>query len=100
MHRPNISASPGSQITRTLSFGLSDLLLLPARKRFAAGELERLQEFFANELLTLAAEVEAAWFESVSADPDFGAPVRRGPPPGAAPTLKAKPVDHASMKHG
>lgn len=35
----------------------------------------------------------------VSIDPDFGTPVRRGPPPGAAPTLQAKPVDHASMNH-
>jgi manganese oxidase len=36
----------------------------------------------------------------ISQDPDFGAPTRRGPPPGPAPTLKAKPVDHSTMKHG
>jgi len=36
----------------------------------------------------------------VSSDPDFGSPTRRGPPPGPAPTLEAKPVDHSTMKHG
>ncbi|MBV6413465.1 MAG: Cell division protein FtsP [Xanthomonadales bacterium] len=36
----------------------------------------------------------------ISADPDFGKPARRGPPPGPPPTLKAKPVDHSKMKMG
>ena len=36
----------------------------------------------------------------VSTDANFGSPTRRGPPPGPAPTLKAKPVDHSTMKHG
>jgi len=36
----------------------------------------------------------------VSSDPDFGAPARRGPPPGPAPELKARPADHSHMKHG
>lgn len=58
----------GSQITRSVSLSFTDLLLLPARKRFAAGELERLQKAVAAELLKLAAEVEIAWFASVSAD--------------------------------
>lgn len=57
----------GSQITRSLSLGLTDLLLLPARKRFAAGELERLQQSVAAAVLRLAADVETAWFKSVSA---------------------------------
>ena len=57
----------GTQITRSLSLSFTDLLLLPARKRFAAAELERLQNAVAAELLNLAAEVEIAWFESVSA---------------------------------
>lgn len=57
----------GSQITRSLSFGLTDLLLLPARKRLAEGELERLQKVVAGEVLALATEVEVAWFEAVSA---------------------------------
>jgi hypothetical protein len=33
-----------------------------------------------------------------STDPDFGSPVRRGPPP-AAPAFEAAPVDHSKMKH-
>lgn len=57
----------GSQITRSLSFGLTDLLLLPARRRLAEGELERLQKVVAGEVLALATEVEVAWFEAVSA---------------------------------
>jgi len=57
----------GSQITRSVSWGFADLLLLPARKRFAAGEMERLQHTVAAELLTLATEVEVAWFEAVGA---------------------------------
>ncbi len=58
----------GSQITRSLSLGFTDLLLLPARKRFAEGELDRLQKSVAAELLALAAEVETAWFGAVSAN--------------------------------
>lgn len=58
----------GSQITRSLSLSFTDLLLLPARKRFAAGELDRLQKSVAAELLELAAQVETAWFAAVSAD--------------------------------
>lgn len=56
-----------SQITRSLSLGLTDLLLLPARKRFAQKDLDRLQNKVAAALLELAAEVEVAWYESVSA---------------------------------
>lgn len=56
-----------SQITRSLSLSFTDLLLLPARKRFAAGELDRLQKVVAQELLNLATDVEVAWYESVSA---------------------------------
>lgn len=57
----------GTQITRSVSLSFTDLLLLPARKRFAAAELQRLQNAVAAELMNLAAEVEIAWFESVSA---------------------------------
>lgn len=57
----------GAQITRGFSLGISDLLLLPARKRFAIGELDRVQKEVAAELIELASEVESAWFESVSA---------------------------------
>lgn len=57
----------GAQITRSLSLGLTDLLLLPARKRLAEGELDRLQKSVAGEVLALATEVEVAWYEAVGA---------------------------------
>jgi cobalt-zinc-cadmium efflux system outer membrane protein len=57
----------GSQITRSVSWGFADLLLWPARKRFATGELERLQQAVAAALLELATEVEVAWYEAVGA---------------------------------
>jgi cobalt-zinc-cadmium efflux system outer membrane protein len=58
----------GNQTTRSVSVGLTDLLLLPARKRFAQGELERLQQSVAASLLELATEVEAGWYAAVSAE--------------------------------
>ncbi len=57
----------GAEISRSLSLGFTDLLLLPARKRFASAELERLQLDVATELLNLAADVEHAWLAAVSA---------------------------------
>lgn len=57
----------GTQITRSLSLGLTDLLLLPARKRLAEGELERLQSAVAGSVLELARDVEVAWYEAVGA---------------------------------
>lgn len=58
---------PGSQITHSLSVEFSEILLLSTRKRFAEAELARVQNVVAAELLTLATEVETAWFTSVSA---------------------------------
>lgn len=60
-------ADEGSQITRSVTLGFADLLLLPARARFARGEYERLEWTLADSLLELAAEVETAWYEYVSA---------------------------------
>ena len=56
----------GRQITRSLSLGLTDVLMLSARKRFAQADLERVQTAVAGALLELATEVEVAWFEAVS----------------------------------
>ncbi len=58
----------GALITQSLSVGLSDLLLLPSRRRFAAGELVRLQQEVAAALVELAVETEVAWFEAASAN--------------------------------
>jgi cobalt-zinc-cadmium efflux system outer membrane protein len=55
------------KITRSLAVGFTDLLLLPARKRFAQSELTRLQNEVAAELLELSVEVESAWYEAVGA---------------------------------
>ena len=63
--RPDGGGSP--KITRSLSVGLADLLLLPARKRFAHAELARLQNEVAAQLLELSVEVESAWYEAVGA---------------------------------
>ncbi|MBB5209770.1 TolC family protein [Chiayiivirga flava] len=57
----------GSQITRSVSFGLSDLLQLASRKRFANGDFERLQQSVADDLLALASDTEAAWYAAVGA---------------------------------
>jgi cobalt-zinc-cadmium efflux system outer membrane protein len=65
--RLTAQSGDGSQITRSLSFGLTDLLLLPARKRLAEGELDHLQKAVAGEVLALATEVEVAWYEAVGA---------------------------------
>ena len=62
---PRGGGSP--RITRSLSFGFADLLLLPARKRFAQAELDRLQNEVAGHMLELSVEVEAAWYEAVGA---------------------------------
>jgi len=57
----------GVQITRSLSLTITDALLLPSRKRFAAADFERLQASVADALLNLAADVEAAWWSAASA---------------------------------
>jgi cobalt-zinc-cadmium efflux system outer membrane protein len=62
------SSGAGTQVTRSLAISFTELLLLPARRRFATAELERVQFVVADELLTLATEVEVAWYESVTAD--------------------------------
>lgn len=58
---------PGEQVTRSVSLGISDLLLLPARKRFAAGERVRVQGAITHDLLMLRRDVERAWYASAAA---------------------------------
>ena len=57
----------GTQIARGLSWSIGDLFLLPARKRFASGELDRLQKSVAAEWIALASDVETAWYDAVAA---------------------------------
>ena len=56
------------QISRGLSAPLSDLLLLPSRKRFAAGEYERAQLSIAGALMNLAADTAADWYQAAASD--------------------------------
>lgn len=56
-----------SQITRSLSVDFADLLLLPARGRFARAEFESAKQRIANTLLELATGVQNAWYEYVGA---------------------------------
>lgn len=65
--RQTASDAGGVQITRSLSLAITDALLLPSRKRFAAGEFERLQANVAAALLNLAADIEVAWLSAASA---------------------------------
>jgi outer membrane protein, heavy metal efflux system len=59
--------SGASQITRSVSLGFADLLLLPSRARLARGEMERSRELVGSALLGLEAQVKTAWFEHVGA---------------------------------
>jgi cobalt-zinc-cadmium efflux system outer membrane protein len=59
--------SGASQITRSVSLGFADLLLLPSRARLARAELERSRELVGAALLELEAQVQAGWFRHVSA---------------------------------
>jgi cobalt-zinc-cadmium efflux system outer membrane protein len=57
----------GAQITRSLTLGLSGLLLQPSRMRLANAELERLQHAVADALVAYASDVEVAWYEAATA---------------------------------
>lgn len=57
-----------SKISTGLSAPLSDLLLLPSRKRFAEGEYERAQLTIAGALLDLSAAAAADWYRAAAAD--------------------------------
>lgn len=65
--RARTDGDPHPRISRSLSLGFSDLLLLPARKRFAKSEIERVQSEVAAELLDLSVQVESAWYRAASA---------------------------------
>ena len=50
-----------------LSASFSELLLLPARKRFAAGEYQRVQDAISAAILKLGIDTKAAWYQYVGA---------------------------------
>lgn len=55
------------KITRSVSMSFTDLLLLRAGTRLARGEVERVRSSIGASLLDLAAHVEAAWYDYVTA---------------------------------
>lgn len=62
------TAGGSRKSTLALTQSLSDLILLSARRRLAAGEYERVQQLATAAILDLAADIEAAWFRCVGAE--------------------------------
>jgi outer membrane protein, heavy metal efflux system len=62
-----IKGGGASIITTGLSLPLADLLLLSSKRRFAEGEYVRAQHLIAAELVSLAADVNQAWYEAAGA---------------------------------
>ncbi len=61
------ATSGAAQVGRGISESITDLLLLPTRQRFAEGALAQAQQRAAHALLSLASEVEVAWYDAASA---------------------------------
>ncbi|MGH9176640.1 MAG: TolC family protein, partial [Vicinamibacterales bacterium] len=61
-------AGAADQVTFGLAQSFTDLLLLRARGRLARGELDRANHMAANEIFSLAADVEAGWYEMAGAE--------------------------------
>ncbi len=55
------------QTTQGISASFADLLLLPARRRLSAAEFRRVELAVGSALVTLAREVESAWYGDVGA---------------------------------
>ncbi|HUO82465.1 MAG TPA: TolC family protein [Gammaproteobacteria bacterium] len=61
-------AATADQVTFGLAQSFTDLLLLRARGRLARGEFQRAEQLAAGEIIDLAADVQAAWFELAGAE--------------------------------
>ena len=61
-------AGEANQVTLGIAQRFTDLLLLPARRRFAAREFERVQAEVGQAVLDLAMEVDRAWFTLLGAE--------------------------------
>jgi cobalt-zinc-cadmium efflux system outer membrane protein len=62
-----LSADAGYRSTIDFALGLGDLLLLPTRRRLGAAGFAQTQRVVAQEMLSLVADVETAWYSAVSA---------------------------------
>jgi len=56
-----------SKITRSASLNFADLLLMPARTKYAGADFENTRDRVTARLLTLEHDVRAAWYESIAA---------------------------------
>lgn len=63
----NPSGGGGDKTTRGIALTFTDLLLLPSRRRLSAAELRRTELTVAWSLMTLAKEVETAWYDATGA---------------------------------
>jgi cobalt-zinc-cadmium efflux system outer membrane protein len=64
----DVRGGDGRRLTRGLTLGFAEVLLLPSRKRLAAAEFERVQRAVAAALLDLAIDTEAAWYTALGAE--------------------------------
>ena len=62
------SSQGGEQVGRSLTLNLTDIVLRPVRKRYAATALEQMQLQVASELQALATDVEVGWYDAVAAN--------------------------------
>lgn len=56
-----------AKVTRSVSLSFTELLLMPARSRFAGAGFESARDRVAGRLLTLEHDVRGAWYEAVAA---------------------------------
>ncbi len=62
-----IGADGAYKTTIDFALGLADLVLLPSRRRLGAAEYARAQRQVTQEMLTLVADVETAWYTAIGA---------------------------------
>lgn len=61
------SSGSGEQSTQGITASFADLLLLPSRRRLSAAEFRRVELTVGAALVTLARDVESAWYAEVGA---------------------------------
>jgi outer membrane protein, heavy metal efflux system len=65
-----LTGGGAEQITRSVSFGFADLLLLPSRTKLANADYENTRDRVAAKLLALESDVRTAWYEAAAAAQD------------------------------
>lgn len=62
---PGSAAATGAGLTLGIAFDVTDLLLLPARKRFSAAQFEATRLAVGDAVLHFVGQVQQAWYEAV-----------------------------------